>query len=371
MVLVVTVGQVRAWPPYARFNPCDIQRASLLCETCLSTSKAQVYGGDHDEDRAGRTLCGTLDGGRSGMGDLSMRLRRSELATPASNDWMFEKAAACGADLVWLDLEDGVAPEMKEVARSKAIEGLRDLNWGHTVRAVRINSLDSPWAHDDIVDIVTGARDALDTVLVPKVASDREVWWVDVLLTQLETKLSLSKQVRLEAVVETVEGLVNVDAIARSSSRLDALIFGSGDYSVSQGSRVNTRLEPVDHYPGDIWHYARSKILVAARLANLEAIDSTIANYRDIEAYEHSARQGAVLGYTGKCAIHPDQVVVANNVFTPTVDEVVQARRNLEAYAHGKRQGLGAVGLDGTLVDAIHVRRAKEVLARADLAGQV
>lgn len=302
---------------------------------------------------------------------MTTRLRRSELSTPASNDWMFEKSANCAADLVYLDLEDSVTPEMKDVARTKAIEGLTGCNWGRTVRAVRINALDTQWAHDDVISVVTGARDAIDSLIVPKVTAECDVWWVDVLLTQLEAKLHLDKQIRLEVVIENVEGLVNVEEIARSSSRLDALIFGAGDYSVSQGSRVNTSVAPVGRYPGDLWHYARTKILVAARLAGVEAIDSVHPDYQDGEGFERAAQQAALLGYNGKRAIHPDQVSVANRVFTPTDEEIARARKNLEAYGDSERHGHGAVGLDGTLVDAAHVRQAHEVLARACLAHRV
>lgn len=299
---------------------------------------------------------------------MTVRLRRSVLATPASKDWMFDRAANCGADVVFLDLEDAVAPAVKDAARSMAIDGLRGIDWGRTERAVRINALDTPWAHDDVISIVTEARDAVDTLILPKVTAARDVWWVDVLLSQLEVKLRLGKQIRLQAVIESVDGLVNVEEIARSSSRLDALIFGTGDYSVSQGSRVGTNLEPTGHYPGDIWHYARSRILVAARVAGVEAIDAVYPDYRDGEGFVRAAEQAAVLGYAGKVAIHPDQVSLANQVFTPTDDEIARAQQSLEAYGQGERAGQGAVGLNGTLVDAVHVRLAQQVLARAKLA---
>lgn len=296
---------------------------------------------------------------------MTICLRRSELATPATNDWMFEKAAQCGADLVFLDLEDGVAADKKELARSKAVDGLTGCEWGRTQRAVRINALHTPWAHDDVIDIVTGARDAVDTLILPKVSTARDVWWVHVLLRQLEAKLELDKQIRLEAVIETVAGMVHAEEIACSSSRLDALIFGAGDYSVSQGSRVDPRLQPIDHYPGDLWHYARSKILVAARFAGLEAIDSVYPDYRDLDGFATAARHAASLGYSGKGAIHPDQVSIANEVFTPTDGEVARARTVLKAYADAERTGRGAVGLDDTLIDALHVRQAEEILTKA------
>jgi len=173
------------------------------------------------------------------------RARRSELATPASSERMCEKAARSGADLVFLDLEDACAPLAKEGARATAIGALTGLDWGRTVRAVRINGLETPWCHGDVIDVVTGARDALDVLIVPKVRSARDVWWVDVLLTQLEAKLALEGRIALEVLIEDAEGLANAVDIARASDRLEALIFGAGDLSASLHARVDI-LPPPD-----------------------------------------------------------------------------------------------------------------------------
>lgn len=296
---------------------------------------------------------------------MTALLRRSELATPASNERMFAKAAASGADLVFLDLEDAVAPAQKEAARPKAVTALTELDWGRTVRAVRVNGLDTIWCHDDIIEVVTGARGHLDTIIVPKARTARDVWWVDVLLTQLEAKLGLAKQIRLEVLIEEVEGLANAEAIAVASPRLDALIFGAGDFSVSQGARVDTNFMPIGEYPGDFWHYARNKVLVAARIAGIDAIDAPYPDYQDAAGYERDARRAAMLGYTGKWAIHPSQIAIANDVYAPTGDEIARAERNVKAYREGEARGLGAVGVDGVLVDAAHVKLAEATLARA------
>jgi citrate lyase subunit beta / citryl-CoA lyase len=296
---------------------------------------------------------------------MTAPLRRSELATPASNERMFAKAAAAGADLVFLDLEDAVAPAQKEASRGKAVTALTELDWGHTARAVRVNGLDTVWCHDDIIEVVTGAREHLDTIIVPKARTARDVWWVDVLLTQLEAKLGLTKQIRLEVLIEEVEGLANAEAIAVASPRLDALIFGAGDFSVSQGARVDTNFVPIGEYPGDFWHYARNKVLVAARIAGIDAIDAPYPDYQDATGYERDARRAAMLGYTGKWAIHPSQIAIANDVYAPTPDEIARAQRNVKAYRDGEAQGLGAVGVDGVLVDAAHVKLAEATLARA------
>ncbi|GBE65969.1 malyl-CoA lyase [Mycobacterium sp. MFM001] len=296
-----------------------------------------------------------------------MLLRRSELAVPASNDHMFAHAASSQADLVFLDLEDAVAPAHKETARAKAVAALNELDWGRTVRAIRINGLDTRWCHDDIIDVVTAARENLDTIIVPKVRTARDVWWVDVLLTQLEAKLGRPRPIRLEVLIEEVEGLANAEEIAAASSRLDALIFGVGDYSLSQGARVDTNFVPLGDYPGDFWHYARTKVLVAARIAGIDAIDAPYPDYRDLEGYERDARRAGLLGYTGKWAIHPSQVPVANEVYSPTAEEIALAERNVAAYRDGEADGLGAVGVNGVLVDAAHVKMAQATLQRAAL----
>jgi citrate lyase subunit beta/citryl-CoA lyase len=292
-------------------------------------------------------------------------LRRSELATPATNDRMFAKAAASDADLVFLDLEDAVAPAFREEARGKAVAALNDLDWGSTTRAVRINGIDTRWAYGDIIEIVTGARENIDTLIVPKVTAARDVWWVDVLLSQLESTLGLTKQVRLEVLIEDVAGVAHAESIATSSSRLDALIFGAGDLSVSQGARVDTNFKPRDEYPGDFWHYARMQVLTAARIGGLLAIDAPYPDYLDTTGYAREAQSAASLGFDGKWAIHPGQIGIANEVFTPTADEITRAQRNLKAYREAEARGLGATGVDGQLVDAAHVKLAEAVLAQA------
>ncbi|HVQ97337.1 MAG TPA: CoA ester lyase [Mycobacterium sp.] len=294
-------------------------------------------------------------------------LRRSELAVPASNDNMFAKAASVGADLVFLDLEDAVPPAFKEESRAKAVNALNDIDWGRTARAVRINGLDTQWCHDDVIEVVSQAGPNLDTIIIPKAKTARDVWWVDVLLTQLESKLGLSNRIRLEVLIEEVEGLANAEAIAVASPRLDALIFGVGDFSLSQGARVDTNFVPLGEYPGDFWHYARNKMIVAARIARIDAIDAPYPDYQDTHGYERDARRSSLLGYTGKWAIHPNQVPIANTVYSPTPDEIALAERNVAAYREAESKGRGAVGVNGVLVDAAHIKMAQETLSRAAL----
>jgi citrate lyase subunit beta/citryl-CoA lyase len=296
------------------------------------------------------------------------RLRRSELATPASSEKMCAKAPGSGADLVFLDLEDACAPSAKEGARSIAVDALTQQDWGRTVRAVRINGIDTQWCHGDITELVTGAGSDIDVLIVPKARRARDVWWVDVLLTQLEEKLGLERRIGLEVLIEEAEGLANAAEIAASSDRLEAIIFGAGDLSASLRARVDGNFDPVGDYPGDFWHFARAAVLTAARAAGIDAIDAPYPAYEDPEGYRRSATQASLLGFDGKWAIHPSQIGIANEVFSPTAEEVAAARDSIEVYRSSEANGVGAIGRDGKLVDAAHMRHAENILFKAGLA---
>ena len=283
---------------------------------------------------------------------------------------MCAKAPSAGADLVFLDLEDACAPSAKEGARAIAVAALTEQDWGRTVRAVRINGIETPWCHDDVVEVVTGAREHLDVLIVPKARTARDVWWVDVLLTQLETKLGLRKRIALEVLIEESEGLVNAAEIARASDRLEAIIFGAGDLSASQRARVDGNFDPVSEYPGDFWHAARHQVLTAARAAGIDAIDAPYPAYQDPEGYRRSARHASLLGFDGKWAIHPSQVPIAHEVFSPTPAEVAEAEEAIAVYRRSEAEGVGAIGRDGKLVDAAHMRLAENTLHKAALAAQ-
>ena len=298
----------------------------------------------------------------------NVRARRSELATPASSERMCEKAATSGADLVFLDLEDACAPSAKESARGIAVAALTDLDWSRTARAVRVNGIETPWCHDDIVEVVTGAREAVDVLIVPKARTARDVWWVDVLLTQLETKLGMRKRIGLEVLIEEAEGLLNAAEIARSSDRLEAIIFGAGDLSASLRARVDGNFDPISEYPGDFWHFARVQVVAAARAAGIDAIDAPHPAYQDPDGYRRSAVHASLLGFDGKWAIHPSQIPIANEVFAPTAQEIEEARQSMEIYRKSEAEGVGAIGRDGKLVDAAHMRLAENVLYKASLA---
>jgi citrate lyase subunit beta/citryl-CoA lyase len=282
---------------------------------------------------------------------------------------MCEKAPSMGADLVFLDLEDACAPAAKEAARQIAVGALTGLDWGSTVRAVRVNGIDTPWCHGDIIEIVTGARECVDVLIVPKVRTARDVWWVDVLLGQLETKLGLSTRIGLEVLIEDAEGLARALEIAQASDRLEALIFGAGDLSASLQARVDGNFDPVVEYPGDFWHFARAQVLTAARAGLVDAIDAPFPDYANPGGYRDSARAASALGFDGKWAIHPSQVSIANEVFSPTPTEVAGAKDAMAAYRAAEAEGVGAIGRDGRLVDAAHMRLAANTLQKAERAG--
>ena len=302
---------------------------------------------------------------------MTTRLRRSELAVPGSQPRMIEKAPTAGADLVFLDLEDAVAPPQKESARAAVIDALNGLDWGRTVRAVRVNSVDTVWAHDDIIDVVTNAGANLDIIIVPKVKAPRDVWFVDTLLSQLEAKLRLDHRIGLELLIEETEALARVEDIAACCPRVEALILGVGDLSASQGIRSGHVTDPSMRYPGDIWHYARNRMIVAARASGIDAIDGPYPNYRDADGYRRDATWGSTLGCAGKWCIHPSQIEIANDVFAPTETEIALAQRMCDAYEAAQSGGAGAAGESGVLVDAASVRIFQAVLDRARLTGRL
>jgi citrate lyase subunit beta / citryl-CoA lyase len=298
-----------------------------------------------------------------------MRLRRSELSTPASNERMMEKAAASDADLVFLDLEDSVSPTEKVAARAKVIKALKTLDWGKKTRAVRVNDLETEYAYQDIISVVEEAGEYLDIIIVPKVKSAKDVWWVDVLLSQIEKRLQRARRIGIEVLIEEVEAMLNVEEIARSSPRLEALIFGPADYSASQGMDSGVIEGHLDAYPGDPWHYARNKIAIAARAAGIDAIDGAYPDFKNLDGYRRECIHAKTLGFVGKWAIHPQQVAIANQVFSPSQEEVAYARKVDAAYTEALARGLGAIAVDGKMIDVAVVRSLRNVIQKADLIG--
>jgi citrate lyase beta subunit len=293
------------------------------------------------------------------------RLQRSELAVPGSNPTFIEKAAISVADVVFLDLEDAVAPPDKERARRNVIEALRDIDWaakGKTV-SVRINGLDTHHMYRDVVDVMEQAGDRLHTILVPKVGVPADLYCVETLVTQIEQAQGYERQVGIEALIETALGMANVEAIAAAPGRLEALHFGVADYAASNRARTVSIGGLNPNYPGDQWHFALSRMIVACRAYGLRPIDGPFGDYSDPDGFRASARRAAALGCEGKWAIHPSQVELANEVFSPPAAEVDRARRIIDALREAEAQGRGAASVDGKMIDAASERMAQTVIA--------
>jgi malyl-CoA/(S)-citramalyl-CoA lyase len=311
------------------------------------------------------------------------RLHRSELAVPGSNTALFEKAANSAADVIFLDVEDAVAPDDKEQARRNIIQGLNEIDWGSKTMMVRINGLDTHYMYRDVVDIVE-ACPRLDMLLIPKAGTSADIYAIDMLVTQIETAKARTKRLGFEVLIETALGMANVEAIAQSSKRLEAMSFGVADYAASTRARTTVigGVHPQygvltdkceagtrDYHWADPWHYAQNRMLIACRAYGLRPIDGPFGDFSDADGYTAAAGRAAVLGYEGKWAIHPSQIALANDVFTPSEAEVTKARRILSAMAEAAAAGRGAVSLDGRLIDIASIRMAQALIAKADSIG--
>ncbi|MBZ0162858.1 MAG: CoA ester lyase [Notoacmeibacter sp.] len=281
---------------------------------------------------------------------------------------MTAKAAGLDIDFVFLDLEDAVAPNQKKAARKKVAEALNSLDWGRTTRCVRINDTASPYCYGDIIDVVSAAGANLDVIIVPKVMNASDVLFVDKLLTQLEADLGLSGRIGIECMIEEVEAMMNVEEIAAASPRLEALIFGIGDYSASQGVPFS-EIGGGGTYPADIWHYQRQKLTIACKVNRIDAIDGPFPDFNDLDGFRRECERAQILGAVGKWAIHPSQVAIAQSVFTPRQKDVERARAMKATYDDALSQGLGAVAYEGKLIDVAVVRLVQNVIDRADLIG--
>lgn len=298
------------------------------------------------------------------------RVQRCELAVPGSSPGMFEKALNSGVDFVFLDLEDAVAPDDKVQARKNVIQALNDLDWrGHGITvSVRINGLDTQYMVRDVVDLVEQAGSKIDTLLIPKAGVYADVYMVQAMVTQLEMQQGLKNRIGLEALIETALGMANVEDIARNGAlgRLEALHFGVADYAASNRARTTNIGGLNPDYPGDQWHFAISRMIVACRAYGLRPIDGPFGDIKDPDGYILAAKRAAALGCEGKWAIHPTQIPLANDVFTPPEREIEKAKRILAALKEAAAQGKGAAALDGRLIDAASERMANNVVKIAD-----
>ncbi|TVR68465.1 MAG: CoA ester lyase [Sphaerobacteraceae bacterium] len=301
-----------------------------------------------------------------------MRIQRSILSVPGSNWKMIQKGAASQADIALLDLEDAVAPDSKADARQVVIQAFTELDWGDKPRTFRMNALDTPYFYRDLIDIVEGARGTVDLIVVPKVNRPEDVYVVDTILTQIERGIGQERHIRLEAQIETAKGLINCEAIAESSDRLTSLIYGPGDYSASV-QMPSTSIGVMDEwdavYPGHRYQYVMHRILAAARAAGIRAIDGPFANFRDADGHRTSCLMARAMGYDGKWCIHPAQIEVTNELFSPSADDIDWAQRVIKAYEDANRNGLGAVELDNKMIDAANIRMAQATIDQARAAG--
>jgi malyl-CoA/(S)-citramalyl-CoA lyase len=312
------------------------------------------------------------------------RLNRSELAVPGSSPQFFEKAAKGAADVIFLDLEDAVAPDDKPQARKNIIAALNDIDWGKKTIALRINGLDTHYMYRDVVDVLEQGGERLDLIMIPKIGTAADVYALDMLVTQIEAATGRKKRIGFELIVETALGMANIESIASASKRLESLHFGVADYSASIRARtVNIGGANPDYavltdkdeggarhwHWGDMWHYALCRMVVAARANGLRPVDGPFGDFSDPEGYKAAARRAAVLGCEGKWAIHPSQVALANEVFSPSEAEIARAQRILAAMAQAQKEGRGAVALDGKLLDLASIRQAEVLVKKAAQVG--
>ena len=318
----------------------------------------------------------------TGARAMTTRLHRSELCVPGSAPRMLEKAPSAGADVIMLDLEDAVAPDDKEQARSNIIAALLDQDWGAAAVTLRINGLDTHYCYRDIVDVVEQAGHRLDAVLIPKVSGAGDVHLVATLLTQIEDAIGLERRLGIYVLIETAIGMVNIDAIAAAApDRMEAMVFGVADYAASIQSQTASIGGADPNYSvlaaaedgadrevhwGDQWHFALSRLAVTARAHGLRPIDGPFGDFSDPDGYVSAARRAAVLGFEGKWAVHPSQVELANSVFTPSPRLVERTRRIMAAMEEAAAEGRGAVSLDGRLIDAASLRQAEHLLAKIE-----
>jgi malyl-CoA/(S)-citramalyl-CoA lyase len=309
------------------------------------------------------------------------RLNRSELAVPGSSPQMFAKAAVTNADIVFLDLEDSVAPEKKVEARRNVIKALNEIDWGKKTVSVRINGLDTAYMYRDVIEVIEEGGDRLDLLMIPKVGTAADVYAVDMLVTQVEDAMGRKKRLGFELLIETALGMANVEGIAAASKRNESLHFGVADYAASTRARTTMIGGPNPNYGvltgdatdahrefhwGDMWHYAIARLVVAARAHGLRPIDGPFGDFSDPDGFEAHANRAAVLGCEGKWAIHPKQIDMANALMGPSEADLEKARRILAAMEQASRDGRGAVSLDGRLIDIASIRQAEAMVKKAE-----
>ncbi len=304
------------------------------------------------------------------------RPNRCQLFGPGSNTKLFPKMAASAADVINLDLEDSVAPSDKDTARANVIEALNTVDWGNKYMSVRINGLDTPYWYRDVVDVLEQAGDRLDQIMIPKVGCAADVYAVDALVTAIERAKGRTKPISFEVIIESAAGLAHVEEIAASSPRLQAMSLGAADFAASMGMQTTGiggtqenyyMLREGEKHWSDPWHWAQAAIVAACRTHGVLPVDGPFGDFSDDEGYVAQAKRSATLGMVGKWAIHPKQIALANQVFTPSAEAVSEAREILAAMEQAKANGEGATVYKGRLVDIASIKQAEVIVAQAEL----
>ena len=298
-----------------------------------------------------------------------MKMRRSVLSVPGHMQKMHVKGLNSSADAVMLDLEDSVPVDCKIDARSRIIESLLSHDWTDKTVLFRMNALDTPYAYRDLLEVVEAAGTVMDAVVVPKINAPGDVHFVSRMLDGIEMNKGWDRRIGIEASIETAVGMEQVSEIAAASDRIQTLIFGVADYSASIGTRLVSLSghgeKEMDIYPGHRWHFAMSRMVMAAKSHRLQAIDAPYGNFRDPDGLKQGAAMACALGYDGKWAIHPDQIQIINDIFSPSPEDIERAGKVLEAYREAESKGLGAVAVDGRMVDQATVRLARQLWDQA------
>ena len=298
-----------------------------------------------------------------------MKPRRSNLSVPGHVKKMHGKAAGSAADVIMLDLEDSVPVDAKDQAREQVIETLNEIDWGRSTVTVRINSLDTPFAYRDLLEVAENCGSIIDAIVIPKVNSVADIHFADHMLSGIELAKAYDRPIGIEASIETAEGLNNAADIAAASSRISTLVFGIADYSASVGARlvsISGHGEKEEElYPGHRWHFPLSRMVMSAKAFRAMAIDAPYGNFKDMDGLRRSAVMACALGCDGKWAIHPGQIEVINEVFTPSKEDIELAKKVLDADAEAKASGKGAIAVEGRMVDQATVRLASQLWQQA------
>lgn len=303
-------------------------------------------------------------------------LNRCQLFGPGSRPAIFEKMAASAADVINLDLEDAVAPDDKPAARANIIQAIGDIDWGDKVLSVRINALDTPWWYRDVVDLLEQAGSRIDRIMIPKVGNAADLYAVDALVTGIERAKARQKPLRFEVIIETAAGLTHVNEIASATPRLVAMSLGAADFAASMGMATTGiggtqanyyMLHEGAKYWSDPWHWAQTAIVAACRTHGILPVDGPFGDFSDDEGFRAQALRSATLGMVGKWAIHPKQVALSNEVFTPSAEAVAEAREILSAMEDAKARGEGATVYKGRLVDIASIKQAEVIVRQSEM----